>query len=144
MVKVSPQLAASNPEWQAIVEAARAGEGPGQAAEEPKRRRGVPNKTEQRFRREVLEPRYGGKGNHIAFEPLTFHLPGGIRYTPDFLLRKHCGLMRFYECKGSWKSKNARDSKTRLKVTAGLYPWWEFYAAHYERDNGWIVQRVLP
>lgn len=55
-----------------------------------------------------------------AYEPFPMPLPGGVVYTPDFvvLCRDH---LEIHEYKG-W-SRNRRDGITRLKIAAGLYPW---------------------
>jgi len=53
------------------------------------------------------------------YEPMSFHLPGKIRFTPDFLVLNGNGLT-FYEVKGY--SPNRRDGITRLKMAAALFP----------------------
>ena len=60
------------------------------------------------------------RGLHWLYEPVTFHLPGGVGYTPDFAILDH--PLTFVEVKGSMRQKNARDSRTRFKVCAGLWP----------------------
>jgi len=65
----------------------------------PKPRRAgtrAPNKTEQRFNREVL----AGKGK---FEAITFKMTGGSRYSPDFVLTEPDGRIGCYEVKGSYR-----------------------------------------
>ena len=57
------------------------------------------------------------------YHPVTFLLPGGVKYTPDFLLEMPDGALELHECKGSLKMKNVRDSLTRLRLVAGLHPW---------------------
>jgi hypothetical protein len=52
-----------------------------------------PNKTEERFNREML----GGRG---VYEGLTFRLPGGSRYTPDWIYEAH-GQLFAVEVKGA-------------------------------------------
>jgi hypothetical protein len=51
-----------------------------------------PNKTEERFNQEML----GGRG---VYEGLTFRLPGGSRYTPDWIYEAN-GQLFAVECKG--------------------------------------------
>ena len=51
-----------------------------------------PNKTEERFNRDML----AGQG---MFEALTFRLPGGSRYTPDWIYEAH-GQLFAVEVKG--------------------------------------------
>lgn len=56
---------------------------------------GKQSKTEQKYNREVL----GGNGR---FEAVTLHLPGGGRYTPDFMTIDD-GVVTFHEVKGSYR-----------------------------------------
>jgi len=59
--------------------------------------------------------------------PFTLHLPGGVDYTPDFIAWPGGWQSPIiYEVKGSLQQKNARDSRTRFKVAAGLHPWARF------------------
>lgn len=65
--------------------------------------------------------------------PFTFLLPGGVKYTPDFLIiDEHISngppapFFEIHEIKGSLKMKNARDSVTRFRIARGLFPWWRF------------------
>jgi hypothetical protein len=51
-----------------------------------------PNKTEERFNRDML----AGRG---VYEGLTFRLPGGSRYTPDWIYEAN-GQLFAVECKG--------------------------------------------
>ena len=64
----------------------------------PRARRG-PNKTEERFRREYLEPR----GIKAVFEGATFRLANGHRYTPDWVWLDETGRAVCVEVKGSYK-----------------------------------------
>lgn len=85
-----------------------------------------------------------GRIDSWSYEPLTFHLPGGVRYTPDFMLRTLYPVKTVIleEVKGSWKSKNARDSRTRLKITAGMYPEFAFRAV--TKENGTWKEEPIP
>lgn len=74
------------------------------------------------------------KGGEIAnwwYEPISFRLPGKLRFTPDFLVLAGDGLT-FYEVKG-W-SRNRRDGITRLKMAAGLFPFFNWKLV--TRSNG--------
>lgn len=58
------------------------------------------------------------------YHPLMLYLPGGLRYTPDWLvLEKDMKTLIvrwcFHELKGKW-IKNRRDGITRLKLAASL------------------------
>ena len=56
---------------------------------------GKMTQTEERYNRDVL----GGKGR---FEAVTLKLPGGGRYTPDFMTIDD-GQVTFHEVKGSYR-----------------------------------------
>lgn len=74
--------------------------------------------------------------------PITFHLPGGVDYTPDFIAWQ-AGSEKpiVYEIKGSMQQKNARDSYTRFRIAAGLHRWATF--AWVTREGGqWIERRL--
>ena len=86
---------------------------------------------------------------------ITFHLPGGVDYTPDFVAwdtptirhNKTVTLIgnstvRVYEVKGDLKQKNARDSRTRFKIAAGLYPCFTFVWVQRDRSGQWVEQVV--
>lgn len=87
------------------------------------------SKLEARFAQYVEILRRLVELEHYWYEPVTFKLPGGVRYTPDFLIQRgsvgpsyqRSGRMEFHEVKGHHKNK--RDSLTRLKIAAALHPW---------------------
>lgn len=91
--------------------------------------------------RSQLEADYAAEltaqGFKWLYEPFTIHLPGGVDYTPDFIAWSSNGQTQMIECKGHKKMKNARDSRTRFKIAAGLYPCFEWWWV--ERDAiGWV------
>ncbi len=72
----------------------------------------------------------------------TFHLPGGVDYTPDFIAWDYLGHITVYEVKGDLKQKNARDSRTRFKIAAGLYPCLTFIWVTRDRNGRWIETEI--
>lgn len=71
------------------------------------------------------------------YHPSTFHLPGKVKYTPDFLVQYPDGLERrlqYVELKG-W-SKNRRDGVTRYKIAAGLFECFEWIMVE-RAGKGW-------
>ena len=74
------------------------------------------------------------------YHPWTFLLPGGLKYTPDFLvhvMEPLVGLHRIelIELKGSRHMKNARDSITRFHIARGLFPcFWFRLIDRYRRQ----------
>ena len=84
---------------------------------------GKQSKTEQKYNREVL----GGVGR---FEAVTLHLPGGGRYTPDFMTVDD-GVITFHEVKGSYRLGSQGRAYTAFYDAAAYYPMWRFVWAHW-------------
>lgn len=108
-----------------------------------------------------LEVRFAGRleglrcANDIAewyYHPMRFRLAPGLTYEPDFgaavsSSQPHESITRhydfiIYEVKGSWKSKNARDSRTRLKVAASMFPCFEWYGVTPGELSAWDFERM--
>ena len=83
---------------------------------------GKMTQTEERYNRDVL----GGKGR---FEAVTLRLPGGGRYTPDFLTIDD-GRVTFHEVKGSYRLGSQGRAYTAFHDAAAYYPMWRFVWAH--------------
>ena len=82
------------------------------------------------------------RGLEVRPHGFTFHLPGGVDYTPDSIAWALYGLPRVYEVKGNMRQKNARDSRTRFKVAAGLYPCFEWIWVTRSRSGAWIERKM--
>jgi len=80
-------------------------------------------KTEERYNRECL----GGRGR---FEPVALRLPGGGRYTPDFMTVDD-GVVTFHEVKGSYRLGSQGRAFTAFHEAAAYYPMWRFVWAHW-------------
>jgi hypothetical protein len=108
------------------------------------------SKLELRFANEELEPRrLACLLREWRYHPMRFRLADGTWYEPDFLALSRVGSLMtpqdfvFYEVKGSWLSKNARDSRTRLKVAASRYHWFNWYAVTWEKKEGrWLYEAI--
>jgi hypothetical protein len=83
------------------------------------------------------------RGYEVRPHGWTFHLPGGVDYTPDFIAWCKCSMWVF-EVKGSMKAPNARDSRTRFKIAAGLYPCFIFIWVTRDRAGQWIEKVLTP
>jgi hypothetical protein len=72
-------------------------------------------------------------------EPFSLWLPGNVRYKPDFMIerpeRLHMERLELIEVKG-W-SKNRRDSITRLKIAAALFPCFVWRMVYRTKGGGW-------
>ena len=84
---------------------------------------GKMTKTEERYNRDVL----GGKGR---FEAVSLRLPGGGRYTPDFMTVDD-GVVTFHEVKGSYRLGSQGRAYTAFHDAAAYYPMWRFVWAHW-------------
>ena len=72
------------------------------------------------------------------YHPLRFRIGKNVTYTPDFLTAEPstcdwADRFTIYEVKGSWESKNARDSRTRLQVAAYMYQFFSWQAVTREK-----------
>lgn len=88
------------------------------------RKRG-PNKNEEMFNRLVL----GGRGK---FEVITLHLPGGSRYTPDFVTfdKTDEGLLvavHLYEVKGTYRLNSQGRTLTAWREARAAFPEFTFH-----------------
>jgi hypothetical protein len=86
------------------------------------------SKTEQKYNREVLN----GQGR---FEAVCLYLPGGGRYTPDFMTIDD-GVITFHEVKGSYRLGSQGRAYTAFHEAAAYFPMWRFVWAHWT-GNKW-------
>lgn len=86
----------------------------------------------------------------LVYEWITFNIPGG-KYTPDFFVIFSDGTIAFIEVKQEYTTKSGkrniagrsyRDSRSKLRATAELNPWFNFYMAVY--NNGWRLEKIVP
>lgn len=89
---------------------------------------GRQTETERRYNRDEL----GGRGR---FEPVTLRLPGGGRYTPDFMTVDD-GVVTFHEVKGSYRLGSQGRAFTAFHDAAACYPMWRFVWAKWT-GRGW-------
>ncbi|MCQ2299885.1 MAG: hypothetical protein MJZ81_07175 [Bacteroidales bacterium] len=97
--------------------------------------RGVPNKTEARYNREIL----GGKGR---YEPITLRMPGG-NYTPDWMTIDD-GVVTFHEVKGAFRFGSQSRAIFGFKSAAAAFPFWNFVWATLKKGGVWDVKRYDP
>ncbi len=89
----------------------------------------------------LLEARFRrGEIDEWRYHPLRFRIAKNATYQPDFLERVG-NRFTIWEVKGSWKAKNARDSRTRLEVAAYMYPWFSWKAA-LKGEDGWEFEEI--
>lgn len=96
---------------------------------------GKRSKTEERYSRDVLM----GCGR---FEPVSLRLPGGGRYTPDFMTIDD-GVVTFHEVKGSYRLGSQGRAFTAFHEAAAYYPMWRFVWAHWTGKT-WDISTIQP
>lgn len=94
---------------------------------------GKMTQTEARYNRDML----GGVGR---FEPVSLRLPGGGRYTPDFMTVDD-GVVTFHEVKGSYRLGSQGRAYTAFHEAAAYYPMWRFVWAHWTGKT-WDVSTI--
>lgn len=99
-------------------------------------RDGKMSKTEERYRRDVLH----GEG---LFEAITLKLPGGSRYTADFLTLDD-GVPTLHEVKGSYRlGSEGRAHTAFLEAAANFSSIFRFVWATLEKGGKWSVKSTV-
>ena len=76
------------------------------------------------------------------YHAMRFRLSSNCTYEPDFCTVEPDSLrIALYEVKGSWKMKNARDSRTRLSIAASMYPFFAWYGVT-RPDGEWYYETI--
>jgi len=94
------------------------------------------------FAAELENSLIGRRIREWRYHPLRFRLAPNVTYTPDFMLVHLDESFALYEVKGSWKMKNARDSRTRLEIAAYRYPWFQWIAITRDREGVWREEPI--
>jgi hypothetical protein len=96
-------------------------------------KRGVMNKTETEYAA-LLEAhrRDGGWVEQYWFEGIKLCLPGGVFYTPDFLVLCVSGFLECHEVKGFWTD----DARVKIKVAAATFPFKFIAVKKLPKKNG--------
>lgn len=88
----------------------------------------------------------------LVYEPVSFNVPGG-KYTPDFMMIFSDGAIAFIEVKQQAVTRSGkkfiagkayRDSRSKLRATAELNPWFKFFQAVYNNKDGWQIEPIVP
>ena len=76
------------------------------------------------------------------FEQITVVLPGGVRYTPDFLVQLVTDELQFHEVKGRWED----DARVKMKVAASIFPgrWFGVTVVPKRDGGGWSFEEFSP
>lgn len=92
----------------------------------------------------VIETVFGQGVVWSAYEPFKLHI-GNTWYRVDFGHQLDNGNMVLVEVKESPFQPNIRDSITRVLVSSGLFPMFEWVIAFVipaKRGGGWAVRRM--
>ena len=96
-------------------------------------RRG-PNRTEAEYNRAFL----GGRG---VYEAVTLRLPGGSRYTPDWMTTEG-GRVVFHEVKGAWRHGSHNRAQVAFRECAAAFPCFGWVWAAKRKEGGWEVRNA--
>ena len=99
--------------------------------------RGKQTETEKRYNAHHLH----GLGR---FEAVTLILPGGGRYTPDFMTVDD-GTVTFHEVKGSYRLGSQGRAYTAFHEAAAAFPFFRFVwaAERAKKDGGGFAVKVF-
>lgn len=93
-----------------------------------------PNATESDFNSRFLD----GRG---LYEAVTFRLPGGSRYTPDFAVWDAEGRLTVYEVKGAYRLPSEGRALTAWREARAAFPLVRFRWFQKE-PNGWVERHT--
>lgn len=89
--------------------------------------------TEQAYNRDRL----AGRGQ---FEALSFRMPGGSRYTPDFYVSPADGSgPEVHEVKGGHRFASQSRAVMAFREAAAAFPEFRFVWAERQRGGGWLM-----
>src|SRR5690349_20611381 len=75
----------------------------------------------------------------MFYHPLTLHL-AGESYTPDWMCIFNDGRMAFIEINGSQNQTLHRDTRSKLREAAALFPCFAFYEALVTMNRGQLAE----
>ena len=97
---------------------------------------GKQTEAEKRYNTSMLR----GAGR---FEAVSLYLPGGGRYTPDFMTVDG-GTVTFHEVKGSYRLGSQGRALTAFQEAAAAFPMWRFVWAAERKGGGFDVKVFDP
>lgn len=104
-----------------------------------------PNATEAEYNRLFL----GGKG---MYEAITLRLPGGSKYTPDWMTVDHVGfdfdgvkqsVVTLHEVKGSFRFPSEGRALTAFREARVAFPMFRF-VWYVKTRAGWVERHENP
>ena len=98
------------------------------------------SKLEMAYDQYLAALKFAGEIREYWYHPITFHLPGGIRHKPDFVIwPAGSDRLKIHECKG-W-SKNLRDGMTRLHIAGGIFVCYEWSLVKHVKGQ-WSITTI--
>lgn len=91
-----------------------------------------PNKTEAEYNRIYLK----GLGR---YEAVSLRLPGGSRYTPDWMSIDEAGQIWLHEVKGSYRHHSHGRALTAWREAVAAFPCFRFVWATRGKGGAWEV-----
>ncbi len=98
------------------------------------------SKLEQAYDQYLAALKFAGEIRAYWYHSITFHLPGGMKHKPDFvILPIDSWKLNIHECKG-W-SKNLRDGMTRLHIASGIFTCFDWSLVKRKKGQ-WEVTAI--
>lgn len=94
----------------------------------------VPNKAEAEYN----DIHLGGRG---VYEAVTLRLPGGSRYTADWMTVEG-GRVTLHEVKGAYRLGSHGRAATAFRECVRAFPMFGFVWAKKGKGKGWVIRRV--
>lgn len=96
-----------------------------------------PNKTEQAYNLRFL----AGEGR---YEAITLRLPGGSRYTPDWMSVCPLGFVHLHEVKGAYRHPSQGRALTAWREARAAFPCFRFHWAVWSGREWRFLYRENP
>ncbi len=93
-----------------------------------------PNKTEAAYCRDMLG------GRDARYEAVSFRLPGGLRYTPDWVVVEDGRIAECHEVKGAYRFHSEGRARLAFETARETWPGIRWVWARKERGGRWKVE----
>ncbi len=97
----------------------------------------APNKTEARYRAEMIDRRSDIAAVH--YEGLTLRMANGHRYTPDWVVVTTVGRIECHEVKGGYALQSQQRARLAFDQARVEFPWLGWVWA-VKTNDGWKVE----
>lgn len=102
--------------------------------------------NEERYAQHLEAKRKAGTIDRWDYEPETFKLADGLRYTPDFRVILPDGLVEFHETKAC-KEKRGQEpqplmteaGRVKIRVFPALHP-YPLFICYQMRCGTWVIE----